>query len=650
LLHFVSDVYSSFRERIHEEYVAAIIPPLLEMSKHENQNVRREVANFVVAYCENLNNPETLVPYLSDLLDAMFGYFSCPSAYIRCEAVRAISSLLISCHTSFMKHKDRMMTEFKKLLGGSAEDRKSVIEALARVGAGIGEHKESIENDIEILYEQLVEDCKKDRMAHIDLLLKMTEFSVVALGPKFSKHSPFVFPLVLEYVRMPVDDGENGDEGNHQMDMEEDDEDNAMPNAQRTYPHEAVSRKESALRSLLRMIELFDRATFLAHHEEIALALEDTVRNPEHNINDHLKLAWSIFLEYIKKLFVKEDSQWANSPQMWQYWLNLTALLIAAVRDTDLFQMKSFYVFQITSLFKHFCSLSPPEQPFVSTSVMQHLSVIFSLVGTQYYEAEVEEMPFEELFDLGSEMVDLLEAVCANRTDKAVFWSVAEHVLASSAGMTEDNEVDEYRWLDVCLVGTIYEHFGEEFLGTDRAIFLNIIPACKEVRTPEMYQTICNHLGVMVRKFPKMVPRNIEAIDEIFSYLEPLLVGDRCQREAAPSAYDNALMALSSLLLFMARVTAPQSHDVAVVRVLKYMPVLTSALPPATNGDDIEAKICIEQYCQLLQTTQVYFEGDAGAELKADVIRALKETMEMKEYNTPELHAFVDPLLEQLQS
>jgi hypothetical protein len=151
-----------------------------------------------------------------------------------------------------------MMTEFKKLLGGSAEDRKSVIEALARVGAGIGEHKESIETDIEILYEQLVEDCKKDRMAHIDLLLKMTEFSVVALGPKFSKHSPFVFPLVLEYVRMPVDDGENGDEGehdviffltrwlvtrptylnqiyigNHQMDMEEDDEDNAMPNAQR---------------------------------------------------------------------------------------------------------------------------------------------------------------------------------------------------------------------------------------------------------------------------------------------------------------------------------------------------------------------------------------------------------------------------------
>jgi hypothetical protein len=32
------------------------------------------------------------------------------------------------------------------------------------------------------------------------------------------------------------------------------------------------------------------------------------------------------------------------------------------------------------------------------------------------------------------------------------------------------------------------------------------------------------------------------------------------------------------------------------------------------------------------------------------VIRALKETMEMKEYNTPELHAVVDPLLEQLQS
>ena len=63
-----------------------------------------------------------------------------------------------------------------------------------------------------------------------------------------------------------------------------------------------------------------------------------------------------------------------------------------------------------------------------------------------------------------------------------------------------------------------------------------------------------------MRKFPKMVPRNIGGVDRklnaiifhaslihvaifvgIFSYLEPLLVGDRCQREAAPSAYDNAL-------------------------------------------------------------------------------------------------------------
>jgi hypothetical protein len=151
-----------------------------------------------------------------------------------------------------------MMMEFKKLLGGSAEDRKSAIEALTRVGAGIGEHKASIENDIEILYDQLVEDCKKDRMAHIDLLLKMTELGSVMLGPKFLKHWPFVFPLVLEYVRMPVDDGENVDEGehdvtfiltcwlvtrcvylnqicigNHQMDMKEDDKDSATPNAQR---------------------------------------------------------------------------------------------------------------------------------------------------------------------------------------------------------------------------------------------------------------------------------------------------------------------------------------------------------------------------------------------------------------------------------
>jgi hypothetical protein len=86
-------------------------------------------------------------------------------------------------------------------------------------------------------------------------------------------------------------------------------------------------------------------------------------------------------------------------------------------------------------------------------------------------------------------MVDLLEAVCANRTDKDVFWSVAEHVLASSAGMTEDNEVDEYRWLDVCLVGTIYEHFGEEFLGTDR------VSSNQQLCPLTLRLTITNFLG-----------------------------------------------------------------------------------------------------------------------------------------------------------
>jgi hypothetical protein len=96
------------------------------------------------------------------------------------------------------------MAEFKILLNGSENDRQSAIEALTRMGAGIGEQRTCIESDIEVLYEQLVEDCKKDRTNHLDMLLKMTVFAVVSLGPKFSKFSSYVLPLVLENIQITV--------------------------------------------------------------------------------------------------------------------------------------------------------------------------------------------------------------------------------------------------------------------------------------------------------------------------------------------------------------------------------------------------------------------------------------------------------------
>lgn len=48
--------------------------------------------------------------------------------------------------------------------------------------------------------------------------------------------------------------------------------------------------------------------------------------------------------------------------------------------------------------------------------------------------------------------------------------------------------------------------------------------------------------------------------------------------------------------------------------------------------------------------TQLFFEGQDGAALKQDVIRALKETIEMTEYDTPQVHGMVDPILAKLQA
>lgn len=120
LVYFVSIILSE-QDRIQQEYAADLIPPLFEMAKHENQkyftpppsnnilltdifySVKREVADFVIAFCENLSGPDPLVPYLSDLLNVMYGYLKCESSSVRSKATTAISSLIITCNTSFMK-------------------------------------------------------------------------------------------------------------------------------------------------------------------------------------------------------------------------------------------------------------------------------------------------------------------------------------------------------------------------------------------------------------------------------------------------------------------------------------------------------------------------------------------------------------------
>ena len=98
-----------------------------------------------------------------------------------------------------------MMTEFKKLLAtGEASDRNTVSEALTRIGVGVGKQGSQIEANVAILYNQVIEDCKRDRDAHLDLMLKMTEFGSVVLGPKITEHVPFILPLIFEYAAISV--------------------------------------------------------------------------------------------------------------------------------------------------------------------------------------------------------------------------------------------------------------------------------------------------------------------------------------------------------------------------------------------------------------------------------------------------------------
>lgn len=93
------------------------------------------------------------------------------------------------------------MVEFKKLLVDKEKERNAAIEALGLIAADGGSHASSLAINIEVLYDQIVEDCKKDRTTHLEMLLKMTQFSVIVLGPKFSKYLEYVFPLVLEHAR-----------------------------------------------------------------------------------------------------------------------------------------------------------------------------------------------------------------------------------------------------------------------------------------------------------------------------------------------------------------------------------------------------------------------------------------------------------------
>jgi hypothetical protein len=620
LVYFVSIILSE-QDRIQQEYAADLIPPLFEMAKHENQNVKREVADFVIAFCENLSDPDPLVPYLSDLLDVMYGYLKCESSSVRSKATTAISSLIITCSTSFMKHKDRVMAEFKNLLNGSESDRQSAIEALTRMGAGIGEQRTFIESDIEVLYEQLVENCKRDRTTHLDMLLKMTVFAVVSLGPKFSKFSSYVLPLVLENIQITVTENK-AEDSDEQMADALSDEDLEMLDieAEISFSEQAVLRKKSALEALGQIIFVLEREIFLSDYMEVGMALLHCVTNPAQHIPDTMKLAWGAYTDYIKKLFVKEDPQWANTQQMSHWWGNSAKMLAASAGEIQITEVKSYYVFLLTNLFKHFCALGTPEQPFLTKQVMQHLNIeVFSVLCAAYYEFEAAEVHFNELQPFASQVAEFLKAVCETRTDNEIFWTFAEPILGSVMAKLEEPGRVEYRWFDVSLLCVVFEKFGREFLEGNR------------VRANNKRNILVDSLvySVSHAKYPIVIQAN-EEMNYLLSSLESVLVGDGCKRESDPVAYDNALMLMSGVLLYVAKTIEPEPEfmDLARTCLVKYVPILTRALPPAKNGNLKEARVCFERYTLLVQITKDFL-GNVGDVLENDTKRALKETMEM---------------------
>lgn len=61
------------------------------------------MTKFVIAYCKTSQDlAEALAPYMSDLLEVMYGYINnCPNEFIRCNAIAAISALVVKCKVSF---------------------------------------------------------------------------------------------------------------------------------------------------------------------------------------------------------------------------------------------------------------------------------------------------------------------------------------------------------------------------------------------------------------------------------------------------------------------------------------------------------------------------------------------------------------------
>lgn len=124
--------------------------------------------------------------------------------------------------------REGVISSFKNLLSkGNKKDREAVIEALSRIGAGIGDQKGSIADDVESLYAQVVEDFKQDRPAHEELLIKLTEFGITTMGKQFTKYLPIVFPVIYQHaIAEVVDLPEMNENDQNQNDNENDDNDN----------------------------------------------------------------------------------------------------------------------------------------------------------------------------------------------------------------------------------------------------------------------------------------------------------------------------------------------------------------------------------------------------------------------------------------
>jgi hypothetical protein len=646
--YYFATIFSNLGSQIQSQYADKLIPGIITMASVDHPRVQYHVGQMLLGFCEHLVDADAVAPYLQELLSKLYTItLTTTNDLTREKVIFAISSIVITCRAHFSEVREGVMSNFKNVLSkGNKKDREAVIEALSRIGAGVGDQKESIAGDVESLYAQVVEDFKNDRPAHEELLIKLTEFGITTLGKQFTKYLPIVFPVIhqhaiAEVINVPEglennqQEVENENEGENENENENEDDDPEMndeirdllENQDVLVNDKEVSLKTSCVAALGNLVEDLDREVLLPYYDQIHEALRWNVSGQ--GTLELIVIAAEIYVPFAAKFFPPGmEPEWASKIK--PFFMDLTDAYLSPI-ETEEIDTKERVLTSFNSVLDILVKNSPADEPLIDDDITDALlNMCYSFLEQLYTN---QDRDIEELHDYGYEVVNTYEVCCKNTTNKGQFIPRVVNFLGFIMNQCMQQGPSESRWADLCILTTTFEYYGDYFPHYNLSPILTFLWNCRVVDSKYTQQAIAYYLSIYARKYPQILPPDLSPV---FAWLDSLLTKE--YHAERPFVYDNALLAYGYLI------ERTSAQEVFMQRIQTYV----TYFPPTNDGDIEEGVRCLETLARLLRMAST--ELLQTPNFVSTAITGLKAAMEMEAYKEEAIRNIIEQAIASLEN